>query len=153
MNRRRVRAGLLGAAMIVSSAAAAFATPAFADAAPAKVPGTPCTASAKACVDLQTQKAWLIHNGHVTYGRAMAATGKHNSTPAGNYRVTRKDKNHRSHESHNAPMPYSVFFDHKGRAFHEGNVWQQSDGCVHLTKRSAQTFYGSLKVGDKVQVR
>lgn len=129
------------------------ALPATANAAPAPVPGTPCTSAARACLDLTSQKAWLIKDGKISYGRAMAASGKHGSTPAGNYRVTWKDIDHRSQEFGGAPMNFSVFFDHQGRAFHEGDVWEKSNGCVHLTRHSAKVFYRALHVGDRVQVR
>ncbi len=35
---------------------------------------------------------------------------------------------------------------------HEDSVTVRSHGCVHLTRRAAQTFYGTLHVGDVVQV-
>jgi hypothetical protein len=68
-----------------------------------------------------------------------------------NFDVTWKDLHHRSSEFHNAPMPYSVFFN-GGDAFHEGSVTVRSNGCVHLTQPAAQTFYNTLHVGDEVQV-
>ncbi|WP_031466804.1 L,D-transpeptidase [Sciscionella sediminilitoris] len=143
--------GMVTGALALSGAL--VAVPAVASAAPATVPGTPCTAAAKACLDLTTQKAWLIKDGRAWYGRALAASGKNNSTHPGNYRVTWKDIDHRSSQFHGAPMNFSVFFDHHGRAFHEGNVWKKSNGCVHLTRHSAKVFFNYLHVGDRVQIR
>jgi hypothetical protein len=45
----------------------ATAGPAAAE--PALAAGTPCPTTAKACVDLTTQRAWLINNGVVTVAR------------------------------------------------------------------------------------
>lgn len=140
---RTVAVGLLGAAAMV------FATTAGAAAATS---GAPCSASARACVDLSTQQAWLMRNGSVSYGPVPVATGKPSApTAPGTFHVFWKDLHHRSSLFHNAPMPYSVFFD-GGDAFHEDSVTVPSNGCVHLTQRAAQTFYNTLHVGDVVQV-
>jgi lipoprotein-anchoring transpeptidase ErfK/SrfK len=114
--------------------------------------GAPCSASARACVDLSTQQAWLMRNGTVSYGPVPVATGKASApTDAGTFTVFWKDLHHRSSVFHNAPMPYSVFFN-GGDAFHEDSVKVRSNGCVHLTRSAAQTFYNTLHVGDVVQV-
>ncbi len=140
---RTVAVGLLGAA------AMAFATTTGAAAATS---GAPCSASARACVDLSTQQAWLMRNGSVSYGPVPVATGKASApTAPGTFAVFWKDLHHRSSEFHNAPMPYSVFFN-GGDAFHQDSVKVLSNGCVHLTQSAAQTFYNTLHVGDVVQV-
>jgi hypothetical protein len=140
---RTVAVGLLGAAAMVcaSTAGAAAATK-----------GAPCSVSARACVDLSTQQAWLMSSGSVSYGPVPVATGKASApTDPGTFQVFWKDLHHRSSEFHNAPMPYSVFFN-GGDAFHEDSVKVPSNGCVHLTLSAAQTFYNTLHVGDVVQV-
>ena len=38
----------------------------------AAAPGTPCSVSARACVDLDTQRAWLIRDGEVTLARCRS---------------------------------------------------------------------------------
>jgi lipoprotein-anchoring transpeptidase ErfK/SrfK len=111
-----------------------------------------CSAAALACVDVSSQQAWLLQAGTVIYGPVPVATGKASApTVPGTFHVTWKDLHHRSSEFHNAPMPYSVFFN-GGDAFHEGSVTVRSNGCVHLTQPAAQTFYNTLHVGDEVQV-
>jgi lipoprotein-anchoring transpeptidase ErfK/SrfK len=149
MNWKRAMAGIAALGALVSGGVVT----AEANAAPALVPGTPCTATAKACVDLSSQRAWLIKDGKAWYTNALIASGRNHSTPAGTYHVTWKDKNHRSSEYHNAPMPYSVFFDTHGRAFHEGSIQRKSGGCVHLTRKSAKVFFQYLQKGDEVQIR
>jgi lipoprotein-anchoring transpeptidase ErfK/SrfK len=119
----------------------------------ALVPGTPCTVTAKACVDLAANKAWLIDDGAVTTGPVgISHGGQGKETPTGTFQVQWKDKDHKSAEFNNAPMPYSVFFAPGGIAFHEGNPKNPSAGCVHLSHDDAVTFYDALEVGDEVQV-
>lgn len=111
----------------------------------------PCSASARACVDLSTQQGWLMNNGAVTYGPVPLRSGRSSlPTPAGVFHVTYKDKNHVSSIYHVA-MPYAVFF-HGGDALHEGSLVESSHGCVHLTRSAAETFYADLSVGDEVDV-
>jgi L,D-transpeptidase catalytic domain len=140
---RTVVVGLLGAAApLLAGTAGASAVP----------NGPPCIAAARACVDLAAQQAWLMRDGDVIYGPVPVATGKTNApTDPGTFHVAWKDLHHRSSEFHNAPMPYSVFFN-GGDAFHEDSVIVRSHGCVHLAHPAAQTFYSTLHVGDVVQV-
>lgn len=121
--------------------------PATADAAPA----TPCDASARACVDVATQQAWLMTGGVVDYGPVAVRTGRPSApTDPGTFHVTYKDLHHISRIFH-AAMPYSVFFN-GGDAFHEGSLVVSSHGCVHLSHAAAVTFFDTLRVGDEVEV-
>ncbi len=140
---RTAAIGLLGAAAMVCAGTAEAA---------AATSSAPCSASARACVDLSTQQAWLMRNGSVSYGPVPVATGKASApTAPGTFAVFWKDLHHRSSIFHNAPMPYSVFFN-GGDAFHQDSVAVGSNGCVHLSRAAAQTFYNTLNVGDVVQV-
>ncbi|MGH3796623.1 MAG: L,D-transpeptidase [Pseudonocardiaceae bacterium] len=113
----------------------------------------PCTQVAVACVDLTTKQAWLVHDGQIVYGPTPITSGKPSSpTPTGRFKVLWRDKNHRSSEFHNAPMPYSVFFTRTGDAFHEGSLGVQSAGCIHLGYNAAVKFFNSLAVGQVVEV-
>ncbi|MGH3695598.1 MAG: L,D-transpeptidase [Pseudonocardiaceae bacterium] len=130
----------------------AVLTPAVAAAA-AQSAAAPCGPSAAACVSLSSQRAWLMSGGQVTYGPTPIATGKPGwRTPPGVFRVLWKNKNHRSRQFNNAPMPNSVFFTSTGIAFHEGSVNAPSHGCVRLSKKAAATFFNTLSVGQVVQV-
>lgn len=163
------RVAIVGAgALVASSAAAILASSAFA-ATPAEteaksapvVEGTPCTAAARACVDLSAQKAWLItKDGKVMRGPVpIAGGGPGKETPTGDvFRVYRKDKDHKSEEStlpngQPAPMPYSVFFADGGIAFHAGDPARASSGCIHLNTPDAIAFFDYLQIGDHVQVK
>jgi hypothetical protein len=123
------------------------------------VAGTPCSVSAKACVDLDSQRAWLIQDGTVLRGPVKIASGGNGrETPVGHsLRVYRKDKDHLSEESRlpngqPAPMPWSVFFEDGGIAFHSGSRNRSSAGCIHLEPADAEGWFNYLQIGDQVQV-
>lgn len=157
---RRARSHRLLAAFAVSAvavvgAATFTATASAADAPdPAPIAGTPCTETARACVDLASKQAWLIHDGTVSRGPVpISHGGQDTATPTGTFAVEWKNKNHRSKEFNDAPMPYAVFFAPGGIAFHEGSLATTSAGCVRLAREEAAAFYDDLQVGDEVQVR
>jgi lipoprotein-anchoring transpeptidase ErfK/SrfK len=169
---RRRLAVVAGSALVLSGVAGAFlAVPASATTAAQKaadtaaaVPGTPCTAAASACVDVRKKQAWLIKDGKVFRGPVTIATGgKGEDTPTGDvFRVYRKDQNHVSEEfkiktgpkkGQPAPMPYSVFFEDGGIAFHAGSPSVASAGCVHLNTADAVAFFNFLQIGQHVQVK
>jgi hypothetical protein len=127
------------------------AAPAPARAAPRMVSGTPCLATARACIELSGNRAWLIRNGVVQYGPVPITHGRKGfRTPPGTFHVTFKNRDHVS-SIYDAAMPYSVFFN-GGIAFHQGSLRQKSHGCIHLSRAAATTFFGSLGRGDVVQV-
>ncbi len=112
----------------------------------------PCPASASACVDLANTQAWLQSGGQITYGPVPITSGAAGSrTRTGTFAVFWKDRNHKSTLFNNAPMPNSVFFD-GDIAFHEGSLYDQSNGCIHLSWDASETFFDTLAVGDRVYV-
>ena len=123
------------------------------------VAGTPCSVSAKACVDLDSQRAWLLKDGKIMRGPVKIASGGNGEeTPVGHsLRVYRKEKDHLSKESRlangqPAPMPWSVFFEDGGIAFHSGSPNRSSAGCIHLEPADAEAWFNYLQIGDQVQV-
>ena len=125
----------------------------------ASVDGTPCSVSARSCVDLESQRAWLIGDGKVVRGPVKVSSGgAGKETPVGHsLRVYRKEKDYKSNEfrlanGQPAPMPYSVFFADGGIAFHAGDPARASAGCIHLTQDDAKAWFEFLQVGDQVQV-
>ena len=123
------------------------------------VPGTPCTVTARACVDLDSQQSWLFQDGKVVNGPVpVAIGGPGKETPVGHsLRVYRKEELHHSGEytatnGEPAPMPWAVFFQDYGIAFHEGRTDTPSAGCVRLTAENAKIWFNHLQIGDQVQV-
>jgi len=145
----RKRWGLAAAAVLLLLA------PGTALAGPADpVPGTPCTAAARACVDVAAKQAWLLRDGTVTFGPIpVSPGGPGQETPRGDFTVEWKNVNHRSAEFQNAAMPFAVFFAQGGIGFHEGTLDTPSAGCVRLARPDAIEFFDFLQVGDAVQVR
>jgi hypothetical protein len=145
---------VLVAATTVAATSVAVAGTASAVPAPsALVAGTPCAATARACVDLPAQKAWLLRDGKILRGPVrISSGGPGKETPPGRFVVQWKNKNHRSSEAGNAPMPYSVFFAEGGIAFHGGDPQRASAGCIHLDLPDAVAWYNELRLGDQVQV-
>lgn len=112
----------------------------------------PCSPSARACVDLTHNLTWLQVNGRITYGPVSMQSGRPGyRTETGTFAVYWKDINHHSSIFDNAPMPYAIFFD-GGTAFHQGSLYVESHGCVHLSSASAQYYWRALDYRDVVQV-
>lgn len=122
------------------------------------VEGTPCTATARACVDLDSQRAWLFEDGQIVRGPVpVGIGGKDTPTPLGHsLRVYLKDEKRVSSESSTNgvpdPMPYAVFFNDGGIAFHAGDPATFSSGCIKLALDDAKAWFAHLAVGDQVQV-
>jgi hypothetical protein len=112
----------------------------------------PCPASADACIDLANDQTWLQSGGTITYGPVPITSGRAGyRTPAGTFSVFFKDRDHKSSLFNDAPMPNSVFFN-GGIAFHQGSLYDQSHGCIHLSWSASETYFSSLGIGDTVYV-
>lgn len=153
--RRRVGGRVAAIALGLAAVAGIGGVGAVAMAAPAPPPAaSPCDVAVKACARLSTNEAWLTDGrGTVLRGPVRmnhGAPGK--ETPVGMFAVQRKEEVHLSKEYDGARMPWAVFFDDNGRAFHGGDPSRQSAGCVRLADPDAQAFFNGLAVYDKVQV-
>jgi L,D-transpeptidase catalytic domain len=141
----------------LASAAVLTAAP-FASAAPAQparaATSPPCDDTADVCVDLSAHRAWLTHGGRSTSAAMPITSGStEDPTPTGTFSVQRKERHHVSKESgRDTPMPYSVFFDDEGRAFHTGNTGRASNGCIHLEQDDARDVFAALEPGDEVEI-
>lgn len=146
---RRIASMVAG--VVAMCASALVVAPATAQAA---IP-VPCGNNVYACIDLSRQVTWLMDGrDHVTYGPVRITSGRPGyRTPVGVYKVLWKDRDHRSGEFNNAPMPYSVFFTRTGIAYHEGSLSQMSHGCIHLSHAAAVKFFNTLRVGQNVAVQ
>ncbi len=148
----RAPAGSRGSTTTMKAPTATPSTRAKAAARPSVVDGTPCTATAKACVDIADSEAWLINDGAVTRGPVHVMTGDEDDpTPVGTFHVQWKAEQYTSRQ-YLVQMPYSVFFADGGVAFHEGRQDTYSGGCVKLGRGDAVAWFNYLQVGDEVQV-
>lgn len=156
----RARKTASAVAAIAGMAVAGLAAPGVAQAAPETqpqqagktVPGTQCDTQARACLSLGKNKAWLIKNGRISYGPVAITSGMPGyETPKGKHKVLWKNIDHWS-SAYDAPMPWSVFFTSTGIAFHEESLSEESHGCIHLSKKSAATFFNALRTDDMVHV-
>jgi lipoprotein-anchoring transpeptidase ErfK/SrfK len=119
---------------------------------PVPVAGTPCTATARACVNLHDRLAWLIDAGRVVRGPVPIQHGDAaDPTPKGTFKVQWKAEQYTSRE-YLTQMPYSVFFAQGGIAFHEGTQSTPSAGCVKLGHEDAQAWFTFLQIDDEVQI-
>ena len=133
-------------------------------------------------IDLSEQRAFLLQ-GRERLAETSISTGREgHATPVGNFRVIRKDINHRSglygdyvdangrvvmanvdvrkdprpRKSHylGAPMPYFLEFS-PGYGLHEGHRpgYPASHGCVRLSSWRARQFFNASKIGTPVKIR
>jgi lipoprotein-anchoring transpeptidase ErfK/SrfK len=131
-------------------------------------------------VRLREQEATLYRGGHEVV-TARVSTGREGyGTPTGQFRVIRKDIDHRSGlygdyvadggivrpnvdvrrtprppGSHfvGAPMPFFVEFKH-GYGLHAGHLpgYPASHGCVRMSYWKARQFYNAARIGTRVTV-
>ena len=112
-----------------------------------------CPPTARACVDLDGQRAWLQENGEVTYeAGSIGHGGPGYETPRAEFQVSRKVEYDYSYIFDMAPMPFSVYFTDVGHAFHEGDPNGESHGCVRLAPGDAEVFYNALQVSDLIHI-
>jgi len=133
-------------------------------------------------VSLRAQRAYL-YRGKEVVSEARISTGREGyGTPAGDFRVIRKDEDHRSslygayvddggrivkanvdvrkdrrpRGAHyvGASMPYFIEFL-PGFGLHEGNRpgYPASHGCVRLSHWKARQFYHASHIGTRVTIR
>lgn len=112
-----------------------------------------CPPVARACVDLDGERAWLQRHGEVTYGAVpIGQGGQGYETPRSSFHVSRKVIDDVSYAFDMAPMPYAVYFTNVGHAFHEGDPEGDSHGCVRLAPGDAEVYFNALEVGDLIHI-
>lgn len=144
----------VGAGALTATAAPA-APDAPAETGSGEASSAPCAKTVKACVDLSSQKVWITDGeGKVLRGPMHMNHGaKKYPTPTGDFTVQRKERYHVSREFEGRNMPYSVFFDGDGDAFHQGDPDRESAGCVRMDDGDAKFVFEHLDVGDKVEIQ
>jgi len=132
-------------------------------------------------IDLGEQKAFFYKDGRLV-GVSMISSGREGySTPAGNFKITQKNKDHVSNlygdyidgggnvvvsnvgvkrdpkppgtSFRGAPMPYFMRFA-GGVGMHAGFLpgFPASHGCIRMPERMAEIFFGNVSHGTPVRV-
>jgi lipoprotein-anchoring transpeptidase ErfK/SrfK len=131
-------------------------------------------------IDLSEQRAYLVEKGNVTWVSPIASGKPGWPTPTGNFRVFRKDIDHRSGsfgsvldasgrvvnsnatpasrvptggQYRPAPMPYFMEFS-PAVGMHAGHLpgYPASHGCVRMPRDLAARFFERVRVGTPVTV-
>jgi hypothetical protein len=100
-------------------------------------------------IDKSTQRMTVSEDGDVLYRWPVSTGVARYDTPSGAYKPFRMEKDHRSEEWDDAPMPYSIFFTRKGHAIHGTNHKSigrpASHGCVRLSVQHAAMLWKLVK--------
>ena len=107
--------------------------------------GQPAHANILITVDKSTQRMTVTVDGQPRYNWPVSTGRPGYETPNGTFGAFRMDKDHRSEQWDNAPMPYSIFFTATGDAVHgtyeRGLGRAVSHGCVRLSVQNAATLW------------
>ena len=112
--------------------------------------GQPARADILISVDKSAQRMTVTVDGRPRYNWPVSTGRPGYDTPNGTFKAFRMDKDHRSEEWDNAPMPYSIFFTATGDAVH-GTYEQRnlgravSHGCVRLSVKNAAILWDLVK--------
>ncbi len=105
----------------------------------------PARAGILISVDKTTQRMTVSVDGQVRYTWPVSTGRPGYDTPNGTFWALSRDKDHRSKEYDDAPMPYSIFFTMRGNAVHgtssRGLGRPLSHGCVRLSVKNAATLW------------
>jgi lipoprotein-anchoring transpeptidase ErfK/SrfK len=141
----------------------------------------PHSGRASVAIDLSQQRAYLYRAGTQIVSTRISTGRDGYETPTGRFRITEKDRDHRSSvygdyvrdgsivkpnvdvRRHSrppgsrflgAPMPYFMRFNGP-IGMHAGNVpwYPASHGCVRLPPRMARAFFSHVSIGTPVSVR
>lgn len=110
---------------------------------------TTANAGVKAVIDKSEQRMYVSQNGKHLYTWKVSTGKKLSWTRNGTFGIQSLRPNWYSRKYNNAPMPHSVFYD-DGRAIHgTDNVerlgYQDSRGCVRLSRENAKIFFNLVK--------
>lgn len=109
----------------------------------------PASADILIHVDKSAQRMTVSVDGTPRYVWPVSTGGPRYDTPSGTFKPNRMDKDHKSEEYDQAPMPYAMFFDNNGHAIHgtyEKSIGRPvSHGCVRLSVAHAATLWALVK--------
>jgi lipoprotein-anchoring transpeptidase ErfK/SrfK len=108
----------------------------------------------KVKLSTSTQHVYVMEGDRLLMA-VQGTVGVNNTTPKGNFRITRKEKNKRriSQPDRGYPMAYWCEFK-PAYGFHEGFVHARprSHGCIRLHREAAARLFALVKVGTPVSI-
>ena len=101
-------------------------------------------------INKSSQKMTVSIDGEKTYVGPVSTGVPGYSTPSGNYKPFRMERDHFSKEWDDAPMPHSIFFTMEGHAIHGSPYTKRlgtraSHGCVRLAPANAAKLYALVQ--------
>jgi lipoprotein-anchoring transpeptidase ErfK/SrfK len=117
-------------------------------------PEASVTGPVEIVVSLAVQRAY-VYRGGTLIGVSTVSTGRSgHETPAGDYHVLEKARDHRSNQYSNAPMPFMQRLTWDGIALHAGVVpgHPASHGCIRLPLAFARNLFAVTRVGARVHI-
>ena len=110
----------------------------------------PVSADVRITVDKSDQRMTVEVNGEPRNSWPVSTGTDGYDTPSGSYRPFRMERDHRSKEWDDAPMPHAIFFTQRGHAIHGTNHTRQlgraaSHGCVRLSPKNAAALFSLVK--------
>jgi hypothetical protein len=118
----------------------------------------PASAEVSISVDKSSQRMTVEVDGQKRYTWPVSTGTNGYDTPSGSYRPFRMERDHRSKEWDDAPMPHAIFFTARGHAIHGTNHTRQlgrpaSHGCVRLSPKNAAALFSLIKVQGMANTR
>ena len=112
--------------------------------------GQAASASILISINKSTQRMTVTVDGQPRYSWPVSTGKPGYDTPNGTFRPFRMDRDHRSEEWDNAPMPYSIFFTATGDAVHGTYESRRlghavSHGCVRLSVQHAAMLWNLVR--------
>ena len=101
-----------------------------------------------------TQHVYVVEGDRLLMA-VQGTVGAKNTTPKGDFRITRKEKNKRRISQPDAGYPMGYWCEFKpAYGFHEGFVHAQprSHGCIRLHREAAARLFALVKVGTPVNI-
>jgi hypothetical protein len=110
--------------------------------------------SVRIVISLPLQRAFVFQGGALV-GMAAVSTGRDgHETPAGEFTILAKDKDHHSNLYNDAAMPYMLRLTWDGIAIHAGHNpgYADSHGCIRVPMEFAKKLFAIAYKGAEVTV-
>ncbi len=105
-------------------------------------------------IELSNQRGQYFVDGRLAMDFPVCTGTPSHPTPTGAFRISEKDRHHRSNLYHCA-MPLFMRLTNDGIGLHVGDVFRTpaSHGCIRLTREACATLFRDLPHGAEVLIR